>query len=87
MATSEMKKKENTCITKLVTMNQIWVMVILVIELSCFCVDCETKALGGEVCVASFDWKCSGICKSVERMSEVHQKCAENETSLWTGSF
>lgn len=51
------------------------------------CVDCETKALVGEVCVASFDWKCSGICKSVERMSEVHQKCAENETSLWSGSF
>uniref|UniRef100_A0A1S4DT68 Hexosyltransferase n=1 Tax=Cucumis melo TaxID=3656 RepID=A0A1S4DT68_CUCME len=49
--------------------------------------DCETKALGGEVCVASFDWKCSGICNSVERMSEVHQKCAENETSLWSGSF
>ncbi|CAK9327315.1 unnamed protein product [Citrullus colocynthis] len=49
--------------------------------------DCETKALVGDVCVASFDWKCSGICKSVERMSEVHQKCAENETSLWSGSF
>uniref|UniRef100_A0A0A0LRK3 Hexosyltransferase n=2 Tax=Cucumis sativus TaxID=3659 RepID=A0A0A0LRK3_CUCSA len=49
--------------------------------------DCEKKALGGEVCVASFDWKCSGICNSVERMSEVHQKCAENETSLWSGSF
>ncbi|XP_022140135.1 probable beta-1,3-galactosyltransferase 2 [Momordica charantia] len=49
--------------------------------------DCETKALGGEVCVASFDWRCSGICNSVERMREVHQKCAENETSLWTTSF
>lgn len=51
------------------------------------CVDCERKALGGEVCVASFDWRCSGICNSVERMSEVHQKCAENETSLWSSSF
>ncbi|XP_023542695.1 probable beta-1,3-galactosyltransferase 2 [Cucurbita pepo subsp. pepo] len=49
--------------------------------------DCERKALGGEVCVASFDWRCSGICNSVERMSEVHQKCAENETSLWSSSF
>ncbi|XP_023001282.1 probable beta-1,3-galactosyltransferase 2 [Cucurbita maxima] len=50
-------------------------------------IDCETKALGGEACVASFDWRCSGICNSVERMSEIHQKCAENETSLWSSSF
>ncbi|KAG1330682.1 Beta-1,3-galactosyltransferase 7 [Cocos nucifera] len=37
--------------------------------------DCEWKAQAGNVCVASFDWNCSGICKSEERMTEVHKKC------------
>ncbi|KAJ0102649.1 hypothetical protein Patl1_04174 [Pistacia atlantica] len=35
--------------------------------------DCEWKAQAGNLCVASFDWTCSGVCKSVERMKEVHR--------------
>ncbi|XP_057962097.1 probable beta-1,3-galactosyltransferase 2 [Malania oleifera] len=38
--------------------------------------DCEWKAQAGNICIASFDWRCSGICKSVERMKFVHQRCA-----------
>ncbi|KAK8642822.1 hypothetical protein V6N13_012154 [Hibiscus sabdariffa] len=41
--------------------------------------DCERKAQEGNTCVASFDWSCSGICKSVERMQLVHQKCGEGD--------
>ncbi|OAE32552.1 hypothetical protein AXG93_2153s1060 [Marchantia polymorpha subsp. ruderalis] len=41
--------------------------------------DCEWKAQAGNVCVASFDWACSGICKSVERIKDVHQRCGEGE--------
>ncbi|KAL8485739.1 hypothetical protein ACS0TY_027868 [Phlomoides rotata] len=39
--------------------------------------DCEFKSKMGNVCVASFDWQCSGICKSVERMKKVHDACGE----------
>ncbi|KAI3408083.1 Hexosyltransferase [Psidium guajava] len=46
--------------------------------------DCEWKAQAGNVCVASFDWSCSGICKSVERMKEVHRRCGEGESVLWS---
>ncbi|CAI0379843.1 unnamed protein product [Linum tenue] len=46
--------------------------------------DCEWKAQAGNVCVASFDWTCSGICKSVERMKEVHRRCGEGENALWS---
>ncbi|KAE7995416.1 hypothetical protein FH972_000215 [Carpinus fangiana] len=49
--------------------------------------DCEWKAQAGNICVASFDWKCSGICKSVERMADVHQRCGEDENALWSASF
>ncbi|KAL4567266.1 hypothetical protein LXL04_022845 [Taraxacum kok-saghyz] len=42
--------------------------------------ECEWKAETGNVCIASFDWSCSGICKSVERMKVVHKKCGENRT-------
>ncbi|KAH6797136.1 Galactosyltransferase family protein [Perilla frutescens var. hirtella] len=45
--------------------------------------DCERKAQAGNVCVASFDWSCSGICKSVERIKDVHAKCAEDASTLW----
>ncbi|KAL8159927.1 hypothetical protein V2J09_001464 [Rumex salicifolius] len=45
--------------------------------------DCEWKAQAGNVCVASFDWSCSGVCKSVERMSEVHRRCGEGDNMLW----
>jgi hypothetical protein len=45
--------------------------------------DCEWKAQAGNVCAASFDWSCSGICKSVERMKEVHGMCSEGDGALW----
>ncbi|KAH0456463.1 hypothetical protein IEQ34_014370 [Dendrobium chrysotoxum] len=45
--------------------------------------DCEWKAQAGNACAASFDWSCSGICKSVERMEEVHQRCGEDEGTIW----
>ncbi|KNA12786.1 hypothetical protein SOVF_122730 [Spinacia oleracea] len=49
--------------------------------------DCEWKAQAGNVCVASFDWTCSGVCKSVERMKEVHRRCGEGESALWSAAF
>jgi hypothetical protein len=57
------------------------------IDLVYICADCEWKALAGNICVASFDWKCSGICRSVERMVEVHQSCGEDENALWSATF
>lgn len=44
--------------------------------------DCQWKAQAGNVCAASFDWSCSGICKSVDRMTRVHRACAEGDTPL-----
>ena len=44
--------------------------------------DCEWKAQAGNVCVASFDWTCSGICKSVERIKDVHERCGEGDNCL-----
>ncbi|XP_038999430.1 probable beta-1,3-galactosyltransferase 2 isoform X2 [Hibiscus syriacus] len=49
--------------------------------------DCEWKAQAGNACVASFDWSCSGICKSADRMKEVHRRCGEGENALWSASF
>ncbi|KAL5583607.1 hypothetical protein UlMin_016049 [Ulmus minor] len=49
--------------------------------------DCEWKAQAGNICVASFDWTCSGICRSVERMKEVHRRCGEGENALWSAEF
>lgn len=49
--------------------------------------DCEWKAQAGNPCGASFDWSCSGICKSVERMQEVHQRCGEGDDAIWHTSF
>ncbi|KAK6948028.1 Glycosyl transferase, family 31 [Dillenia turbinata] len=49
--------------------------------------DCEWKAQAGNPCGASFDWSCSGICKSVERMDEVHQQCGEGDGDIWHTSF
>nr|CAD1838895.1 unnamed protein product [Ananas comosus var. bracteatus] len=45
--------------------------------------DCEWKTQAGNVCVASFDWSCSGICKSVERMKDVHNSCGEAGGAVW----
>ncbi|KAL8144303.1 hypothetical protein V2J09_017335 [Rumex salicifolius] len=49
--------------------------------------DCEWKAQAGNICVASFDWSCSGICKSAERMSEVHKRCGEGESTLFSADL
>ncbi|KMT20029.1 hypothetical protein BVRB_1g000480 isoform B [Beta vulgaris subsp. vulgaris] len=45
--------------------------------------DCEWKAQAGNVCVASFDWSCSGICQSVEKLKFVHEKCGEGDDGIW----
>ncbi|KAK4489986.1 hypothetical protein RD792_000640 [Penstemon davidsonii] len=45
--------------------------------------DCEFKTRAGKICVASFDWQCSGICKSVERMKKVHNACGEGDGAVW----
>ncbi|XP_054814256.1 probable beta-1,3-galactosyltransferase 8 isoform X2 [Prosopis cineraria] len=45
--------------------------------------DCDWKARAGNVCVASFDWSCSGICKSVEKMKDIHKSCGEGEGAVW----
>ncbi|XP_010459924.1 PREDICTED: probable beta-1,3-galactosyltransferase 5 [Camelina sativa] len=45
--------------------------------------DCEMRAEAGEVCVASFDWKCSGVCRSVDRMWMVHVMCGEGNKAVW----
>ena len=49
--------------------------------------DCEVKAQSGHPCAASFDWKCSGICEPVERITEVHSRCGEDENAVWSKSF
>nr|XP_023913493.1 beta-1,3-galactosyltransferase 7 isoform X2 [Quercus suber] len=49
--------------------------------------DCEWKAEAGNVCVASFDWSCSGICKSVEKMKFVHSKCGEGDGAVWSAVY
>ncbi|KAI0495233.1 hypothetical protein KFK09_025383 [Dendrobium nobile] len=49
--------------------------------------DCEWKAQAGNVCVASFDWSCSGICKSVERIKDVHARCGEGDGAVWGALF
>ncbi|KAL6497681.1 putative beta-1,3-galactosyltransferase 8 [Orobanche hederae] len=45
--------------------------------------DCEFRSLAGNLCVASFDWQCSGVCKSVERMKKVHSACGEGDRAIW----
>ncbi|KAL6200961.1 hypothetical protein ACLB2K_024676 [Fragaria x ananassa] len=49
--------------------------------------DCVWKGMSGNTCAASFDWRCSGICRSVERMMDVHQRCGEDENALWNARF
>ncbi|KAH6835616.1 Galactosyltransferase family protein [Perilla frutescens var. hirtella] len=49
--------------------------------------DCEWKAQAGNICVASFDWSCSGICNSADRIKEVHRRCGEGENALWDAVF
>ncbi|XVF70697.1 hypothetical protein PTKIN_Ptkin11bG0183200 [Pterospermum kingtungense] len=56
-------------------------------RLCCGTTDCEWKAQAGNICVASFDWTCSGICKSVERMKDVHRRCGEGKNALLSAAF
>ncbi|BAF25253.1 beta-1,3-galactosyltransferase 7 [Oryza sativa Japonica Group] len=49
--------------------------------------DCEWKAQAGNICVASFDWKCSGVCNPVERLKYVHSRCSEGDDAIWSASF
>ncbi|GMI77509.1 hypothetical protein like AT1G05170 [Hibiscus trionum] len=49
--------------------------------------DCERKAQAGNICAASFDWQCSGICMSVKRIMDVHNRCGEDKNALWTTNF
>ncbi|KAI4320628.1 hypothetical protein MLD38_034086 [Melastoma candidum] len=49
--------------------------------------DCQWKAQAGNVCIASFDWSCSGICKSVEKIKEVHAQCSEGNATVWNAMF
>lgn len=39
--------------------------------------ECVSRARNGKICIASFDWNCTGVCNSVERMEEVHRRCGE----------
>ncbi|TYI96659.1 hypothetical protein E1A91_D01G088800v1 [Gossypium mustelinum] len=56
-------------------------------RLCCGTTDCEWKAQAGNICVASFDWTCSGICRSVDRMKDVHRRCGEGKNALRTATF
>lgn len=60
-------------------------MYLIILGLN-YLIDCEWKAQEGTVCVASFDWQCSGICKSVERMKTVHNSCGEGNRAVWNWS-
>ncbi|RRT49289.1 hypothetical protein B296_00029939 [Ensete ventricosum] len=57
------------------------------LTLSGFSPDCEWKAQAGNVCIASFDWSCSGICKSVEKIKDVHERCGEGDGTVWSTLF
>ncbi|RWR87413.1 beta-1,3-galactosyltransferase 7-like protein [Cinnamomum micranthum f. kanehirae] len=46
--------------------------------------DCEWKARAGKACIASYDWSCSGICKSVEKIKDVHARCGEGDDAVWS---
>ncbi|KAJ4956177.1 hypothetical protein NE237_012960 [Protea cynaroides] len=50
-------------------------------------VDCEFNTQAGNPCGASYDWSCSGICESVERMQEVHQRCGEGDGAIWNANL
>ncbi|XP_021821567.1 probable beta-1,3-galactosyltransferase 2 [Prunus avium] len=49
--------------------------------------DCVWKAMTGNICAASFDWRCSGICRSVERIMDVHERCGEDKNAIWNARF
>eukprot|EP00850_Spirogloea_muscicola_P022699 SM000307S11696 [mRNA] locus=s307:63797:67350:- [translate_table: standard] len=37
--------------------------------------DCQNRKQEDNPCIAVFDWRCSGICNSVQRMLLVHESC------------
>ncbi|ONM35926.1 Mitotic spindle checkpoint protein MAD1 [Zea mays] len=47
--------------------------------------DCEWKKRAGNVCVASFDGSCSGVCKSADRMMR-HIHCGEGDGAVWNAA-
>ncbi|KAK6938475.1 hypothetical protein RJ641_031983 [Dillenia turbinata] len=47
----------------------------------------QWKAQAGNVCVSSFDRRCSGICNSVEKIKYVHSRCGEGDEALWSAAF
>ncbi|XP_050367767.1 probable beta-1,3-galactosyltransferase 2 [Argentina anserina] len=49
--------------------------------------DCVWQGMSGHTCAASFDWRCSGICRSAERMMDVHQRCGEDKNAVWNARF
>ncbi|KAM1154706.1 hypothetical protein PS2_036753 [Malus domestica] len=49
--------------------------------------DCMWKKMAGNTCAASFDWRCSGICKSIERMMGIHEHCGEDKNAVWSARF
>jgi len=63
---------------------------LFILFFSCFALivntnsDCEWKGQAGNICVASFDWSCSGICKSVEKIKDVHARCGEGDSAVWS---
>eukprot|EP00897_Mesotaenium_endlicherianum_P011015 jgi/Mesen1/9942/ME000705S09079 len=38
--------------------------------------ECSSRKAAGDACIGVFDWRCSGLCHSVDRMKEVHKECA-----------
>ncbi|KAM0890865.1 hypothetical protein ACQ4PT_026765 [Festuca glaucescens] len=48
--------------------------------------DCEWKKRAGNVCAASFDWSCSGVCRSVDRMKLIHNACGEGQEAVWSAA-
>eukprot|EP00252_Welwitschia_mirabilis_P006642 TRINITY_DN17533_c0_g1_i1.p1 TRINITY_DN17533_c0_g1~~TRINITY_DN17533_c0_g1_i1.p1 ORF type:complete len:399 (+),score=76.18 TRINITY_DN17533_c0_g1_i1:670-1866(+) len=48
---------------------------------------CGTTDCDGRYCIASFDWSCSGICKSAERIKDVHRRCKENEQVVFSAAI
>ncbi|KAJ8761801.1 hypothetical protein K2173_004650 [Erythroxylum novogranatense] len=49
--------------------------------------DCMWKAQVEINCAAAFDWKCGGICNSVDRMVEVHKRCGEDQNAIWSAAL
>eukprot|EP00271_Cylindrocystis_brebissonii_P007130 TRINITY_DN2029_c0_g1_i1.p1 TRINITY_DN2029_c0_g1~~TRINITY_DN2029_c0_g1_i1.p1 ORF type:complete len:396 (+),score=67.56 TRINITY_DN2029_c0_g1_i1:947-2134(+) len=37
--------------------------------------ECARRRGVGQHCIAVFDWRCSGLCSSADRMAEVHRAC------------